>query len=144
MIITAKASHLTNSPRKVNLVAKSIVGLPAERALEKLQFTFKRASLPVAKVLKQAIGNATNNLKLNPKTLIVETALATKGRVLKRGMMGGRSRYKPFERTASHLTINLKSVAGKIAPAPKAAAKVTKSSEAKIPRISAGKVSNIK
>ena len=67
MIITAKASHLTNSPRKVNLVVKSIVGLPAERALEKFQFTFKRASLPIAKVLKQAIGNAVNNFKLNPK-----------------------------------------------------------------------------
>ena len=111
MIITAKASHLSNSPRKVNLVIKSIVGLPAERALEKLQFTFKSASSPVAKVLKQAIGNAVNNFKLNPKTLIVETAFATKGRVLKRGLMGGRSHYKPFERTASHLTINLKSVA---------------------------------
>lgn len=110
MIITAKASHLTNSPRKVNLVVKSIVGLPAEKALEKLQFTFKRASLPVAKVLRQAIGNAVNNFKLNPKTLIVETAFATKGRVLKRGLMGGRSRYKPFQRTASHLTINLKSI----------------------------------
>ena len=129
MIITAKASHLTNSPRKVNLVARSIVGLPAERALEKLQFTFKRASLPVAKVLKQAIGNATNNLKLNPQTLIVATAFATKGRVLKRGLMGGRSRYKPFERTASHLTINLRSVTPKVATKPAAIIKTKTSAK---------------
>ncbi|OGD71113.1 50S ribosomal protein L22 [Candidatus Collierbacteria bacterium RIFCSPLOWO2_01_FULL_50_23] len=111
MIITAKASHISHSPRKVNLVAKSIVGLPAAKALEQLNFTFKRASNPVSKVLKQAIANATNNLKLDAKSLVVETAFATKGRTLKRGLFGGRMRYKPFERTASHLTINLKSVA---------------------------------
>lgn len=113
MIITAKATHISHSPRKVNLVAKSIVGLPASKALEKLSFTLKRASNPVSKVLKQAIANATNNLKLPISTLMVDTAFATKGRTLKRGLFGGRMRYKPFERIASHLTINLRSVTPK-------------------------------
>lgn len=121
MNITARASHISHSPRKVNLVAETIVGLGAEKALEKLSFTTKRASYPVAKVLKQAIGNAVNNYKVDAKTLIVEKAYATKGRVLKRGLMGGRSRYKPFERTASHLTIILKSIPAKLVSAPKAA-----------------------
>ena len=111
MIITAKATHINHSPRKVNLVAASIVGLPASKALEKLQFIVKRASSPVTKVLKQAIANATNNYKVEAKSLIVEQAFATKGRTLKRGLFGGRMHYKPFERTASHLTILLKSAA---------------------------------
>jgi len=113
MIITARATHISHSPRKVNLVVKSIVGLPAVKALEKLNFTFKRASNPVTKVLKQAIANATNNLKLEANTLFVDTAFATKGRTLKRGHFGGRMRYKPFERIASHLTINLRTVTPK-------------------------------
>jgi large subunit ribosomal protein L22 len=119
MQINARASHISHSPRKVNLVAKTIVGLPAEKALEKLQFTLKRASSPVAKVLKQAIGNAVANYHVDSKTLIIERAYATKGRVRKSGHFGARGRFKPFERTASHLTIILKSVTPKAAPATK-------------------------
>ncbi len=114
MIITARATHISHSPRKVNLVTKSIVGLPAAKALEKLGFTIKRASSPVAKVLRQAIANATNNLKLDAKTLFVDTAFATKGRTIKRGHFGGHMRYKPYEKIASHLTINLRSVTPKV------------------------------
>lgn len=113
MIVTARASHISHSPRKVNLVLKSIVGLPAKKALEKLSFTLKRASDPTTKVLKQAIANATNNLKLDIASLFVDTAFATKGRTLKRGHFGGRMRYKPYEKIASHLTINLRSVTPK-------------------------------
>ncbi len=115
MIITARATHISHSPRKVNLVTKSIVGLPAAKALEKLGFTIKRASSPVAKVLRQAIANATNNLKLPANSLFVDTAFATKGRTIKRGHFGGHMRYKPYEKIASHLTINLRSVAPKVA-----------------------------
>lgn len=116
MIITARASHLPTTPRKMNLVAKSIAGLPATKALDKLKFTAQRASQPITKVLKQAIANATNNFQLDPKTLIIDTIFATKGRTLKRNLFGGRMRYKPFEKTASHLTINLKSIVPIVKP----------------------------
>lgn len=129
MIITARASHISHSPRKVNLVVKSIVGMSATKALDKLQFTLKRASSPITKVLKQAIANATNNLKLDASTLFVDTAFATKGRTLKRGLFGGRMRYKPFERVASHLTINLRSVAPKSKTIVNAAAPVIKTTK---------------
>ncbi len=132
MIITAKASHISHSPRKVNLVAKSIVGLPAAKALENLNFTFKRASNPVSKVLKQAIANATNNLKLEVGSLFVDTAFVTKGRTLKRGHFGGHMRYKPYERIASHLTINLRSVAPKTTVAKKLTAPVKETTTKKV------------
>lgn len=107
MLIQGRATHLRNTPRKVNLVATSIVGLNVDKALEKLQFTLRRASDPVSKVLKQTVANAVNNFKLNRQDLIVKEAYATKGRVLERGWMGSRSRYKPYERVHSHLTIKL-------------------------------------
>jgi len=107
MQITGSATHLRHSPRKVNLVVKTIVGLPVDSALERLQFTLRRTANPISTVLKQAIANAVNNFKLDRSKLVVKEAYATKGRTLKRGLMGGRSHYKPFQRTASHLTIKL-------------------------------------
>ena len=118
MIINAKASHISHTPRKVNLVAKSIVGLPVEAAFTKLQFTVKRASQPVSKVLRQAVANATHNFQIDPKKLVIDSAFATKGRTLKRALFGGHMRYKPFERVASHLTINLKVIEPKLPAKP--------------------------
>lgn len=130
MIITARASHLPTTPRKMNLVAKSIAGLPATKALGRLKFTAQRASQPITKVLKQAIANATNNFQLDPKTLIIDTIFATKGRTLKRNLFGGRMRYKPFEKTASHLTINLRSATPKVIPVKKVATPAAKATKA--------------
>lgn len=113
MQIQGRASHLRNTPRKVNLVVASIVGLNVDKALEKLQFTLRRASDPVSKVLKQTIANAVNNYKLNRQDLVIKEAFATKGRVLERGWMGSRSRYKPYERVHSHLTIKLEAKTAK-------------------------------
>lgn len=107
MQITGGATHLRHSPRKVNLVVKTIVGLPVDSALERLQFTLRRTANPITTVLKQAIANAVNNFKLDRSKLVVKEAYATKGRTIKGAIMGGRSRYKPFQRTASHLTIKL-------------------------------------
>ncbi len=117
MTITGKASHLSHSPRKVNLVVKAIVGMNAADALTRLEFTPKRAASAVAKVLKQAVANATNSFSADPKQLKIQSAFATKGRVLKRGHIGGRSRYKPYQKTFAHLTINLISTEANAAPA---------------------------
>ncbi len=116
MIISARASHISHTPRKVNLVAESIVGMPADKALDKLHFTIKRASAPVSLVLKQAIANATHNFQLDAKGLTVFRAFATKGKTLKKGLFGGRMHYKPVEKTFAHLTIELKSMPVKAAP----------------------------
>jgi len=121
MIISARASHLSHTPRKVNLVAKSIIGLSADEALNRLQFTIKRASRPVSLVLKQAIANAGHNFAVDTKRLIVLRAFATKGKTIKKGLFGGRMHYKPIEKTFSHLTIELKSLEPKpLAAAPSA------------------------
>lgn len=123
MIISAKATNLRNTPRKVNLVVKSIVGMHADKAIEKLTFSGKRAAVPVIKVIKQGVANAVHNYQLSASSLIIDTAFATKGRLIKGGLFGGRMHFKPFERVSSHLTINLRSAA---TAAPKAAAKPAK------------------
>ena len=115
-IITARASHTLTSPRKANLILGSLRGQTANFALAKLELLPHKAARIVGKVLKQAIANATSNYSANSESLIIDTAFATKGRVLKRAHFGGRGHVKPYERTASHLTINLRLPKPKIAP----------------------------
>ena len=109
-IVTAKASHVLSSPRKTNLVLKAIVGRNALFTLKQLAVLPKRAAEPIAKLIKQAIGNAISQHQLSPDSLVIDSAFATKGRTLKRAHIGGRGKTKPYERISSHLTLNLKSV----------------------------------
>nr|AMR07474.1 ribosomal protein L22 [uncultured bacterium] len=109
-IITAKASHVLSSPRKTNLVLKSIVGKSATQTIKLLAILPKRAAEPITKLVKQAIGNAVSLHQASPDALIIDSAYATKGRTLKRAHIGGRGKTKPYERITSHLTLNLKSV----------------------------------
>lgn len=109
-LIIAKASHVLSSPRKTNLVLKAIVGRNALLTIKQLAVLPKRAAAPISKLIKQAIGNAVSVHQLSPDSLVIDSAFATKGRVIKRAHIGGRGKTKPYERTSSHLTLNLRSV----------------------------------
>jgi large subunit ribosomal protein L22 len=106
--IIARASHATVTPRKANLVLESLIGLHPEEALDRLKLTTKRASHPISKLIKQALGNAADQQKVAADQLIIKRAFATKGRVLKFVRFAGRGRIKPYQKVASHLTIILK------------------------------------
>lgn len=107
-LVIAKASHALSSPRKTNLVLKAIVGRPALLAIKQLAVIPKRAGEPVLQLIKQAIGNAVSQFQASPDRLVIDSAFATKGRVLKRAHIGGRGRTKPYEKTTSHLTLYLR------------------------------------
>lgn len=110
-LITAKASHVLSSPRKTNLVLKAIVGRNALFTLKQLAVLPKKAAEPIAKLIKQAVGNAVSQHQVSPDSLVIASAFATKGRTLKRAHIGGRGKTKPYERISSHLTLNLRSTA---------------------------------
>lgn len=123
-IITARASHVLSSPRKTNLILKALVGRPALQAIKQLSVIQKRASDPIAKLIKQAVGNAVSLKQVSPDSLIIDSAFATKGRTVKRAHIGGRGKTKPYERISSHLTLNLRVNAPKVV-APKVETKKT-------------------
>lgn len=104
-LVIAKAQHALSSPRKTNLVLKAIVGRPALLAIKQLAVIPKRAAEPISQLIKQAIGNAVSQFQASPDRLVIDSAFATKGRVLKRAHIGGRGKTKPYERTTSHLTL---------------------------------------
>jgi large subunit ribosomal protein L22 len=96
----AKASSIKVSPRKLGLVANFIKGMKAEDALVQLQFSRKRISGEVRKLLLSAIANAENNHNLDIDRLIVSEVRVGKAMVMKRFHARARGRgariLKPF------------------------------------------------
>ena len=101
----AKLSSLRTSPRKLNLVAQSIRGLPVQRALNELEFSPKRIASDVRKALYSAISNAENNHNLDIDNLVVAQAFVGKNRVMKRVSARARGRSSRINKPFSEITI---------------------------------------
>ncbi|OFX07486.1 MAG: 50S ribosomal protein L22 [Alphaproteobacteria bacterium RIFOXYD12_FULL_60_8] len=106
----AEAKHLSlrTSPRKLNLVAQSIRGLTAEKALVQLTFNKRRVSDEVKKVLQSAIANAETNHQLDVDRLVVAEAHVGKAMVMKRWHARARGRTAPIKKPFSNITIVLR------------------------------------
>lgn len=90
---------------KLNLVAKMIRGLSAEKALTALKFSPKRIATDVRKVLLSAIANAEHNKGADPDRLFVTEASVGRAFVLRRLDVRGRSRSGRIEKPYSHLRV---------------------------------------
>ena len=101
----AYCDSIRTSPRKLNLVAQSILGLNAEMAVAELSFSKKRIAKTALSVLQSAIANAENNHQLNIDKLYVSEAYVGKGLVMKRMHARGRGRGARVLKPFSNLTI---------------------------------------
>ena len=101
----AKARTIRVSPQKLNLVAETIRGLKADKALAELTFSKRRVAKDVKKVLQAAIANAEHNFGLDIDKLVVAEAYVGKAMVMKRwhaaAKGAGHKVLKPF----SNLTV---------------------------------------
>jgi large subunit ribosomal protein L22 len=98
------------SPQKLNLVAQLIRGKKVERALADLEFSHKRISGQVKKVLESAIANAENNHGLDTDALVVAEAYVGNSLVMKRFMARGRGKSSQIQKPFAHLTIIVRQV----------------------------------
>ena len=96
------------SPQKLNLVAQSIRGLSAEKAVNELRFSQKRIAKDVLKCLQSAIDNAENNHGLDLDGLVVSQAHVGKNITMKRMHPRARGRGVRIEKHFSQLTIVLR------------------------------------
>jgi large subunit ribosomal protein L22 len=106
----AFAKTIRVSPQKLNLVAQSIRGLPAERALAELSFSRKRIAGTVKTVLQAAIANAENNHQLDVDRLVVAEATVGKAFVMKRFRARARGRAGRIHKPFSNLTVVVREV----------------------------------
>ena len=101
----AVCHSIRTSPRKLNLVAQTIRGLNAEKAVAELSFSKKRIAKVVLAVLQSAIANAENNHQLNIDKLFVSEAFVGKGLVMIRMHARGRGRGARVLKPFSNLTV---------------------------------------
>ena len=108
MISQAKLNYLKISPRKVRLVANLIRGKKLEEAQNLLRFTLKRGTLPLLKLLNQAVANAvSNNAIVNEKNLFISKIFIDEGPVAKRRFPRARGKSDIIRKRTSHVTIEL-------------------------------------
>lgn len=106
----AKLRMIRISPQKLNLVAQLIRGKKVDKALADLEFSHKRISADVKKVLESAIANAENNHGLDIDSLIVAEAYVGKNLVMKRFRARARGRGAQILKPFSELTIIVREV----------------------------------
>ncbi len=103
----AYGKYFYTSPQKLNLVAQTIRGKNAARALTDLQFSKRRVAKDVQKLLQSAIANAENNHGLDIDRLVVSEATVGKTMMLKRFHARGRGRGARVLKKVSNMTITV-------------------------------------
>ena len=80
-------------------------GLKIDRALEFLNFTNKKASKIILKVLKSAISNAEVNNSVDIDDLRIKNVLVNQGPTAKRHIPRARGRVNEILKRSSHITV---------------------------------------
>ena len=134
----AFVKNIRSSPRKLNLVAGMVRGMPAEEAITRLKFTPKKSARIIYKAVVSAVANAEHNNKLRRKDLVISRIVVQKGVLLKRGIAVSRGRWHRIKKYGSHLEVELKEIKPAVSEPKKkpAPAKVTTEKRpAKAPRL---------
>lgn len=103
-----KLSNIRIAPRKARLVADLIRRTDVDEAQYQLQYSTKRASDPILKLMKSAVANAkVQNASLNESSLFVQEIRVDEGVTLKRFRPVSRGRAHPIAKKTSHITLVL-------------------------------------
>lgn len=104
----AIAKNVRVTPRKVRLVIDLVRGKDVKEALGILANLNKAAAVPVAKLIKSAAANATNNFGMDADKLYVATIYANDGLRMKRYMPRAKGSASGLVRRCSHITVVVK------------------------------------
>ncbi len=108
MNIKAKLRYLHIAPRKVRLVADLIRGKSVDKAQGILNFTDKKASIPLLKLLKTAVANAKNNFQFNDiNNFYISRLLVDEGPKYKRWRPRSRGMANEIQKKTSHISLVL-------------------------------------
>lgn len=102
----ATSKYLRVSPQKARLVVDLIRGKQVGEAISVLQFTKKRITREVEKILHSAIANAEEkNERVDVDELVVSEAYVNDGPRMKRIRPAPMGRAYRYQRRMSHITI---------------------------------------
>lgn len=114
-MVKAELKNYRQSPRKVRLVADLIRGKQVQDALTLLDFTVKRSSDPLRKLLESAVANAKHNFDIPVNELFVKEIRVDEGPTLKRFRARAFGRASGIRKRTSRILINLDRVSAKSA-----------------------------
>lgn len=113
MAVEAKLKYLRVSARKARLVVNLIRGKKIAEARAVLDFTVKKSSTPIKKLLDSAVANAENNFKLKEKDLYIRKVFVDEGPTYKRVLPRSRGRADQIRKRSSHITLVLDNLENK-------------------------------
>ena len=103
----AVAKYIRMSPQKVRLVVDLVRGKKVQEAKNILFYTRKYAAGIVAKVIKSALANATQNPNIDENILYVKEIFVDQGPTLKRWRARAQGRAAGIKKRTSHITVVL-------------------------------------
>jgi len=101
----AKDNMVRISPTKLTILVNSIVDMKVSAAINQLQFSSKRISGTILKVLNAAVANAENNKQLDIDKLFVKEAFVGKSLRMKRWRPRAKGRAASIIKPFSKVTI---------------------------------------
>lgn len=107
--VKAVSKYIRMSPSKVRRVLRQIQGKSYKDALILLEFMPYASCEPIIKVLRSAAANARNNMNLDETNLVVKSAFAEQGPVMKRFRPRAQGRAYRILKYTSHITIVMSS-----------------------------------
>lgn len=104
---TATLKNYRQAPRKVRLVADLLRGKSVDRALAQLSMLPKRASEPMAKLIKSAVANALSKDGVAQSDLYIAKIQVNGGMIFRRFMPRARGKASPIQKKTSIITLEL-------------------------------------
>jgi large subunit ribosomal protein L22 len=106
-IVKAINRNVRSSPRKINILLKSIRGQKADIAIRNLSFARQRIAFDIKKTVQSAVANAENNNQYDVDNLYIKEAYVGKSIVLKRFRPRAKGRASAIKKPYANLTIIL-------------------------------------
>ncbi len=103
-------AHLNSAriaPKKANLIAKMVRGMPVGKAMIALQHTHKKGARMIEQLLKSAIANAEHNDKQDGTVLVIKTLVVNQGTSYRRAIPKARGAVRPIQKFLSHISLTL-------------------------------------
>ena len=103
----AIAKYQRVSPRKTRLVAKNVVGMGVEEALNVLRFTPNKPAGVLYGVVKSALANASQLGGVDVDAMVVKEIVVNEGPTWKRFRPRAQGRATKIHKRTSHVTVIL-------------------------------------
>jgi large subunit ribosomal protein L22 len=103
-------AHLRSAriaPKKANLIAMMVRGMPVPAAMTALKRTHKKGARMIEQLLQSAVANAEHNEKQDGSALVIKSIVVNQGTAYRRAIPKARGSVRPIRKFLSHISVTL-------------------------------------